>query len=249
MNIAIVDDMQKDREDLVRSLREYAAVNRLDLEISCCSGAEELLSNYTPLKYTIIFLDIYMGGMSGIEAAEQIRRWDDDVLLVFLTSSEDHRAEAFTHFASAYIIKPADKKTVYRTMDHLLHQRTEQEDTCFFFTSSRKTISISFKKIISLRTDKNYIVINDTNGEEYRTRMLFADAENIVLQDKRFVTINRGVIINLDHVMQITDDSCYLRKNITYPINRKKSKSIQQIWHNYNFEKLRREKLIMNQEV
>jgi len=241
IEIALIDDMGTDQEKIEMLLNDYAAIHSLCFRIKSFSSAEEFFSVFQPYRFSIIFLDIYMEGMSGIEAAKQIRESDDIVNIIFLTGSEDHRAEAFQQFASAYIVKPADDKIIFRTMDHLLHERTELEEKRFFFISERKETSLPYSKIISLRTEGNYIIITDTDNCRHRTRMLFSDAEKVILRDSRFLAINRGVIVNLDHVLIITDDLCRLSAGITYPIHRKKGKDIQKIWHNYNFEKLRRE--------
>ena len=69
MNIALVDDSSSDRNLFASLLREYASIHRLDLDIESFASAEALLAAYHPLRYTAIFLDVYMEGMSGAEAA------------------------------------------------------------------------------------------------------------------------------------------------------------------------------------
>ena len=69
MNIAIVEDMHVDAEILRAQLLAYASQKRLRMDIHCFSSAEELLAEYHPLKYTVVFLDIFMNGMNGVEAA------------------------------------------------------------------------------------------------------------------------------------------------------------------------------------
>ena len=243
MNIAIVDDMQPDREKLENALMEYSAIHQLELEVRSFSGAEEFLSDYRQYQYTVLFLDIFMDGMTGIEAAQKVREIDDDVLLVFLTTSEEHRAEAFQCYASAYLIKSGDDEAVFRTMDHLFHLHTDREEKRFSFTSEKKDYKLRYADIVSLQSDGNYILITDLNGNSYRSRMQLSDAEKVLSQDSRFQPIIRGVIVNLDHVLQITNNTCRLRGNASYPVSALKSKALQQIWHNYNFEKLNREAL------
>ena len=69
MNIAIVDDRKEDREKLSSILLKYAAAGSEKLNIQHFESAEALLDNYQPFLYTILFLDIYMDGMSGMQAA------------------------------------------------------------------------------------------------------------------------------------------------------------------------------------
>ena len=78
MNIAIVDDSASDRRHLEQILQKYAAINQLDMNIEHFSGGEAFLNHYQPYQYTIIFLDIFMNGITGIKTAEIIRETDED---------------------------------------------------------------------------------------------------------------------------------------------------------------------------
>ena len=127
MNIAIVDDSATDRRHLEQILQKYAAINQLDMNIEHFSGGEAFLNHYQPYQYTIIFLDIFMNGITGIKTAEIIRETDEESVLVFLTTSEDHRPEAFSVFATTYISKPSSREAIFRALDHILHCRTEKE--------------------------------------------------------------------------------------------------------------------------
>ena len=240
MNIAIVDDLPMDQERLQKALMTYAAIHRLSLDIHVFSSAEEFLADYQPLKYTILFLDIFMEGMTGIEAAAKVREADDEVLLVYLTTSEEHRAQAFETYASAYLVKSPDDSVLYKTMDHLLHLCTEREEKRFFFVCDRQNMSLRYDDIMALQTEGNYILLRTVKGDTFKTRMLFSDAAKEFSKDKRFLSIVRGVIVNLDHVQSITEDTCQLVGDLSFPLNTRKARTIQQIWHNYNFEKLRR---------
>ena len=116
MNIAITDDNPKDREKIIRILSEYALSNHMELSVSEYGNAGEFLTGYRPLLYSAVFLDIYMDGISGIEAAQKIRETDRDALIVFLTTSEDHMPDAWRLHAFEYVVKPvtAEKLRKYR---------------------------------------------------------------------------------------------------------------------------------------
>ena len=60
MNIAIVDDCEKDRSLLAQMIRQYGIMNQLDLSMEHFPSGEALLLNYQPFRYTVIFLDIFM---------------------------------------------------------------------------------------------------------------------------------------------------------------------------------------------
>lgn len=241
MNIAVVDNSAADFRKLENLLNRYASMHRIDLEVRGFQSTESFLSEYRPYQYTLLFLDVYMDGMSGMEAARKIREMDNTVMLVFLTTSREHHAEAFQYYASAYLAKPAEKEMLFRTLDHLLHLHTEKEDQRFVFTSNRHEIRLHYDDIVSIQADGNYVLIIDSRGVTYRTRMLLSDAQRALSGDRRFLNIIRGVIVNLEHVVRISDRTCQLTSGVSLPVSSLKFKEIQQIWHNYSFEKKRRE--------
>ena len=140
MNIALIDDDAADRLRLEQLLKEYATIHRLELRCEHFSGGEALLQSYEPFRYAVIFMDIYMDGATGIETAREIRKADEDAKLVFLTTSEAHRADAFDLFAVSYLIKPCAREQVFRTLDHILRLRTDAEKR-FTFTFDRQSSS------------------------------------------------------------------------------------------------------------
>lgn len=248
MNIALVDNNREDLQKLAQILKEYLAIHRLDLEIACFSDAASFLEGYRPLRYTMVILDIYIDGMTGIDVAEKIRAVDGDVLLVFLTASEDHRAEAFRHYASAYLIKPCSETELFRTMDHLLHLHTEKDEKKFVFVCDRREVGLRHDNILSVQAERNYVMITEVSGGTWRTRMSFSEAQQLLSQDSRFLTIIRGVIVNLDHVEQISGGVCRLTDGTSFPVSSLRLKEIQQVWSNYHFVKQRRDSLWNTEE-
>lgn len=238
MNIAIVDDMRSDRLRLEQVLKQYAALNDFELNIDHYSGGEAFLKSYQPFQYTIIFLDIYMDGITGIETAKTIRKTDDEAVLVFLTTSEEHRSDAFSVFASNYISKPPSKEEIFRTLDHILHCQTKK-DNYFYFTYDRHEYCLRYADIASIETDGNYIVLRDRKGKSYRTRMTFSNAENQM--DERFLVLMKGILVNMDYIVQIREALCIMQDGGSFPINVKKKREIKQKWLNYKFTSIRNE--------
>ena len=112
MNIALVDDMPRELSRLSGIIEEYAAEHQLPVELVTFDSAEALLKAYRPLQYTLIFMDIYMDGMTGVEAVKKIRETDKETLIVFLTTSSDHAFDALTVHAYQYILKVPEKETL-----------------------------------------------------------------------------------------------------------------------------------------
>ena len=243
MNIAVIDDTMVDRKLLTKTLKDYLSANGLDADISVFENADDFIKDYRPLMYTVVFMDIFMTGMNGVEAAMELRKQDLDTILVFLTSSGEHRPEAFSAHAYDYLQKPVDRKRLFALMDDIMKLRPES-GKAFTFLADRTEQSIPFSEITAVRSDGHYLEINDRSGESYRTRLTFSAAEDQLSKDSRFLLVLRGVIVNMDHILSFSDDGCELTGGIKLPINVRNSRRLEQIWKNYLFAKVRRETMM-----
>ena len=103
IRIAIVDDQPEARELLRQDLLVRAPAGT---SIACFDSSESFLSGFVPGDDSLIFPDICMKGMNGIEAAERVRKRSARCLIVFLTSSREYAFDAFPIHPFDYLVKP-----------------------------------------------------------------------------------------------------------------------------------------------
>ena len=246
MNIALIDDDAADRLRLEQLLKEYATIHRLELRCEQFSGGEAFLRTYEPFRYAVIFLDIYMDGATGIETARQVRAVDEDAKLVFLTTSEAHRADAFDLFAVSYLGKPCAREPLFRTLDHILRLRTDAEKR-LSFSYDRHSYSFPLGELVSLETDGNYLSITDRQGQSWRTRMTFSAA--MAQLDSRFLELQKGVAVNMDRIAQIQDGRCRMLGGAEFPLRVRSQKELREKWLNYKFAKIREDSAAIGGEA
>lgn len=84
MNTAILDDLKTDRDILRQELSDYMSQNHFDCKIYEYDSGEQFLKDFEPGRFDLVFLDIYMDGMTGMEVAREIYRsdknWPADIL-------------------------------------------------------------------------------------------------------------------------------------------------------------------------
>ena len=241
MNIAIVDDLSSESDALQTILNEYAAINRLTLAIDVFPSGEDFLRSFSPFSYAVIFMDIYMKGMTGVETAKKVRESDRDTLLVFLTTSGDHRADAFLLHAYDYIEKPTKRDKLFRVMDDILHNHTTLFSDKLSFSAEGQDYALPYPDIASVTTaQRNYLEIADRFGNVYQSRMTFSGILKELENDSRFLQINRTILVNLEQVESVKDGMCLLKNNVSFPIHSKKTKEIKQKWQNFMFSQIRK---------
>lgn len=240
MNIAVTDDLPIEREKIIRILSEYAVANHMEISVSEYGSAEEFLRDYRPLLYSAVFLDIYMDGMSGIEAAQKIRETDKDTILLFLTTSEDHMPAAFRLHAYDYIVKPVRKEDLFAVMDDILKKTTPIKSPSFSFPGQDGEMGVFFDDLVFVGTDAhNYLLVLDREGRKFLTRMTFAAAGDILLKDKRFLLVRRGVIVNMAYIQSFNERLLNLTVGDPIPINPRNGRKLEQIWDNYLVDRMR----------
>ena len=242
MNIAIVDDRREDRQRLAQVLKSYAARCGHVLQTDAFSSGEELTATAFADRYDLIFLDVYLGaGMTGVQTAEQIRRQDEEVLLVFLTTSNEHQAEAIHWHVYDYLNKDRMEEKVEALLNRILRRRPEKREKTLSFTTDKIPVSIPYDRLVCLTADRNYLMIRDADGCEYRARMTFSSIVEELGKDSRFLQVLRGVIVNMDYLMDIAGGTCTLKGNIRLPVNIRNASRLERAWTSYTFEKIRRQ--------
>lgn len=241
MNVALIDDMPGELSRIIGIINEYTAASHAPIKTESFTSAEDFLSDYMPHKYLLIFMDIYMEGMNGVEAAKKIRETDKDTLIVFLTTSPDHTFDAFGVHAYQYIIKVPEidvlRENIFQVLDDVIALRNPSEEGIVISVEGEEK-SLPYSDLVYAQTDRNYIKITDREANIFRTRMTFSDISSLLEKDKRFLRINRGIIINMDYIESFGKEICTLKGGYNLPISVRERKSLDQIRRNYVFFKL-----------
>lgn len=95
MTIAVIDDSTDVLSAMKELITEYSSVNNVDLSVELFTSPIPFLEGYRPYRYPLVFLDIFMDEMTGIEAASKLRSLDKSTVIVFLTSSDEFPSGSF----------------------------------------------------------------------------------------------------------------------------------------------------------
>ena len=104
--IAIVDDLQMDRDRLYKDVSRWFSQQSLQADIRIYDSAAAMLADFKPGLFQFAFFDIRMDDMTGIQLAETIRKQDTSLLICFLTTSQEYAFDAFPIHPFDYLIKP-----------------------------------------------------------------------------------------------------------------------------------------------
>lgn len=236
MNIAIVDDEKISCMQLQALVKRYAQDHNLELTIETHTDPQAFIDGFCTGKYSIIFLDIYMGDITGLDVAEAIRKEEKDSMIIFCTTSVDSMPQAFLFHAFDYIVKPAKQERIQQLLDDALHVLPTVE-RFVTLNVNRQRINLKLADIVSVTTSGHYLDITDRTGEVYSIRMTLSQFQEQLQGDIRFLSINKGVVVNMDYVDRIEDGICILTDNSQFPVKIRELTQINQALHDYRFQK------------
>lgn len=117
MNILVVDDKRLAVNALLRVLREIGP----DWQVEGVTSGEEALVIAKGNRPDVVFLDIEMPGISGLELARRLREMSADINVVFVTAHSEYALEAHGLYPSGYLLKPATEDDVRHALENLRH--------------------------------------------------------------------------------------------------------------------------------
>ena len=185
-------------------------------------------------SHDFVLFDIYLKEANGIDLAVSFRKISPKTPIVFLTSSSEYHVEALHVHAFDYLQKPITKAAIHPLLDDLLAVRPVLDSHLFLTVNTNKTkLPILYSDIQYIISDSNYLIIH--TSEEIRCRMLFRDVTRTLSEDERFLTINRGVMVNLDYVSSMDGAVCMMNDGASFSMNKKQSNTLQQTYITWQF--------------
>lgn len=216
IKIAICDDDQITLNNTKVIIENYRIK---DFQINSYNSGEELLESN--LKFDIIFLDIDMTGINGIETAKRIRTFDKKVKIIYVTNYTDYTSSAFSVHAFGYLVKPIKEKDLHEQLEEALSYMKEDEECIVEFMTEEGIVRIDIKKIyyfeyvsrkILMKTSEKTYVLKDKISQISEKMKVFG-----------FEMPHKSFVVNLYNVKSVKGYEVYMMDKSIVPLSQKKS--------------------------
>lgn len=228
LNIAICDDDKAH----VGIIREY--INRInigyDIQIFEAYSGEEMLELIKSTHIDLIFLDIEMKELNGIEVGKKIREINEDTIIVFLTGYRDYALEAFQIESYQYIIKPITFENFNILMQKILIRLKEMSayryvNDVFTFKTRDEIVSLKYKCIYYFERQGKRIHVSSQVGD-YDFIGTLKSIDDF-LNPNIFMRCHQGYIVNTDKLLNVKDNQIILHGvEKAIPISRRYKKNV-----------------------
>ncbi len=241
MRIAIVDDLEADRELLYKRLCSWAERTNVPLAPlpDKFSSGEEFLETFTEGCYDIVFFDVFMGdGMTGMQTAYCLREKDSQCRIIFTTTSPDFAVESYEVASSFYLVKPYEAERLEAALRRCGADIIEREQ---FFSVKTKDGEkrIRLHDIAYTEYEGRHIAVTYKDGETHRIPMKHGELSEQLLKYPYFCDCIKGMLVNFEAVDKITEDSFLLHGGKCIPISRLKYRAVREQFLSYMYSRTR----------
>ena len=236
LKIAVCDDSRELLEKVEKDLHEYENVRNTPATVHTYTNAVDLLDGLKKTDYDILILDIIMPGFTGMQAAHEIRKFNEEIKIIFLTSSKEFAIESYSVGAYYYLLKPVLKEKLFSVLDKVVSEITSKQESCVIYTHMG-IVNIPFARIECLEVYNKHLVFHLSDGSTKETRGALTDYENVFLERKEFLKIHRSYILNMDYIHSIEAGEIATYSGKKFPVSRLLAKDIKEHYMNYMFTK------------
>ena len=196
LSIAVCDDEMLDCCNMARDIKDILG----EMEITCIIrqfyNGKELLQ--AAENFDIIFLDIMMYGMNGMQTAKLLREKAFQNILVFVSSSRTYVFDAYDVEAFYYLIKPIDMNKLKNILSRAVIKLEQNSQDFIIINKERQNKKLLLKDIFYFEIKGRVVFVHSTGGIfDYYDKISVLEQN---LRNKGFFQCHKSFLVNLKHV-------------------------------------------------
>ncbi len=223
INIAVVDDDEEYRLQEREFIEKFARESGEKFDVKRFNSGMDFITDYKPV-YDIVFLDIEMPLLSGMETARRLRREDDKVCIIFITKMSKYAIEGYEVNAIDFVVKPIKYFNYIDKLKKAIGYVKTHREKEVVIKSDENYFRLPVSSIYYVIKDKNYLIYRTVKGD-IRVRGTMKTVED-ELSDSGFSVCNSGCIVNLKLIGQVTPN-CVIINGEQIPLSRRRIKDFK----------------------
>lgn len=202
--VAIIEDEKSCQEQVREYIARYGEEHAISFDISDYADGAEIAED-VDAHYDILFFDIEMEQMNGMEAAKIVRSRDQDAVIVFITNMAQYAIDGYEVGALDFVLKPIDYYSFSFRMERAISRvKARRENLSFFVNTTGGMKKLNSNDVYYVEIE-NRILHYHTGEGDFAQRGTLQSAEEM-LRDYHFVKCNHWYLVNLKYVTQIQDN-------------------------------------------
>lgn len=232
IRVAICDDNQKCIGETHTLLQRMQEKHHYELQIEEYSSGREFLADLEQgMNFELLYLDIEMDHMGGIETANRIRQMDNHMLIVYVSSHEEYLRELFETEPFRFIAKPVEPKHFEDVFLKAMKRISASLNNYFHFQTGKNIIKVLVRDILYVESAKRKVIVHTTNHTyDYYDKL---DQVEEKLGNMRFVRIHKAYLVNMDNIEAFQYDRVALTDGTILSISEKNRPRIREMFWEY----------------
>ena len=216
IKIAVCDDEASMCEDLKQMIAARLGQWKEPCRITCYTNGMQFL--YGPLDYDLVFLDIRMPGLGGMELAKMLREKRFEGILIFVTVLTEYMQDAFEVEAMDYLCKPVDELRLERALRRSLKRLRLKEERYLFVRAMDRCCNIKLKDIYYCEVINRKIYLHTKDGVvDYYGRIKDVEQQTA----PALFRCHRSFLVNPEHLSEYKDGQATLENGAQVPVSKK----------------------------
>ncbi len=228
IRIAIVEDEMMYAQQLQKFLQQYEKEKEENFQITLFSDGDEIVHKYKS-EYDIILMDVEMKFMDGMSAAEEIRKMDTEVVIIFITNMPQYAIRGYAVGALDYVLKPVSYFAFSQRLNRAIMRMKKRENKTIFIGIKGGTIRLDAADIFYIESQGHTLNYHTSTGiYEALGTMKELEAK---LESLHFYRGNKGYLINLAHVDGVKDGYAVVKGETLLLSRSRKKEFMEELTH------------------
>lgn len=235
MRIAVCDDDPQVLFSVLSIFVSYRRQRQTEIFSQSFENALDLLQSMEHENYDLLLLDVQMPGLNGIDAAREIRKQNEHIKIVFLTSSPEYAVESYGVQATNYLLKPVTREQLFPIIDQIADLLRKPEDALAVQTG-KSVFRVPYGQIEYIEVMSKIIYFHLTNGSIKEAHGRLSDYEPALLARPGFCKVHRSYLVNLCWVTEVRQKELITVSGCKVPVARSVYQQVRTAYTEFLFE-------------
>lgn len=236
IKIAFCDDDMEVLHQMNELLDRYRVERNEDITYAAFQSPFELLTEIEKgIRPDILFLDVVMPRQNGMDVAKEIRQYDTNMKIIFLTSSPEFAVESYSVGAYFYQLKPIWEESFFRLMDAVLAECEKKKKNSLILRSKDGITRINLQQLEYCEVLGRKLLFHLENGAVMESAGSLDDLAGQLMQYSNFFRPHRSFLVNMEYIQNISSRSIKMVNDAEIPIPHGKCSEIKNTYMEYAF--------------
>lgn len=235
LQVALCEDDKEELERLMHLLRN----GPVPVRATAFGSGEAFLKDYQPGRFDMVLMDIYMGGISGVETVRRLREQEPELPVAFVTSSQDHALDGYRLKVAKYLEKPVSQTDMDDAVTLAAGRRVQ---AAVEVVLQGKKLQLPVSRLISVEQKAHYLLLRSTGDRTGQVKGRLDELEP-QLAGFPFFRSHKSYLANLSYVTGIDQKLLvfHMKEGQDVYIRRDRMKKAKDAWEDWLFAQTRKE--------